>query len=468
MQRLTVSASCPSCGAPLEFLERANVCRCTFCNLPLLFQSPNSILSYYLEPKLSQREIPFLLDRFRKEKGENLSRRVDEIKLCYLPFWRFTSEVFYTQIDDSSMESFGEIKEAKILTKDWDINFPAHNSNDFGLSTLGLRPEWLKLKLLTDKNVIPEGEILNLELNSPAAKDRALQSLQFLMEDKRSPENELILKLLEETLSLIYFPLWTVNFIAGEGKYYQIIDGITGRIIKQSSGYFELKKNESRKAQEICPPKIIPHRCPNCGWDLPVTPFHLIFPCENCDRIWMISKNSYLQVKGEIAKATNIRLTIPSEPVSYYPFWVFETRPQKEKGFSIQKLVELLPSEIGWFKVKDKSKPFLFYIPAFEIRNLSKIPSLSLVLTRTQPDLETEIWNKTKLTGAVMSEEDARKIAEILWIHLLSAKVNLSVDEWRDLAFENGKIVWYPYYEKGNFLEDVVTGYTFQTYQSQV
>jgi len=467
VQRLKVSASCPSCGAPLELQEGANVSRCPFCNLPFLFQSPNSILTYYLEPQVNQKEIPFRLDRFRKEKGESLSRRVDEIKLYYLPFWRFTCEIFYMQVDDSSTEPFHEKTENEILTKDWDINFPANNSNDFALNTLGLRPEWLKLRLLTDKNLINAGNVLNLELDSSSAKEKALKSLQLLMENKRSGGKELVLRLLDETLSLIYFPLWIVNFIAKDGKYHQIIDAITGRTLNQNPGYFELKENSTQETEKISMPKIIPHRCPNCGGDLPVTPFHLIFPCDNCSRIWEISANGYLPVKGEIAKVKNPELTKPSKSVCYYPFWVFAARSAKEKDFTIQKLVELIPSEIGWFKVKDKSKPFLFYVPAFEIGNLSKIPALSLVLTRTQPDLETESWDKNKLTGGVMSAEDAQKIAEILWIHLISEKVNLSSDEWKELVLEKGKLVWYPYYEECNFLEDLVTGYTFQTYRPQ-
>jgi hypothetical protein len=452
----------------LEFLEGANVSRCSFCNLPLLFQSPDSILTYYLESKFNRREVPFLLDRFRKEKGENLSKRVDEIELCFLPFWRFTSEVFYTLIDDSGLKQLEEEKDDGILTKAWDISFLAHRTNDLGLTTLGLRPEWLKLKLLTHKNFIKEGEVLNLELNSYSAKNKALQSLLLLMENKRSFEKEMVLKLLEETLSLIYFPLWIANFISGEGRHYQIIDGITGRTLKESPGYFELKKYKGQEAQEVCLPKIIPHRCPNCGWDLPVTPFHLVFPCENCHRIWKISENSYLPIKGEIAKVKNLQMTCPSKPVSYYPFWVFETRPKKEVNFSIQKLVEFFPSEIGWFKVKDKSKPFLFYVPAFQIKNLGKILALSLALTRTQPEMATETWEKTKLSGAVRSAEDAQKIVEILWIHLISAKINFPLDEWKDLVFENKRIIWYPYYEEGNFLEDIASGYTFQTYQSPV
>ncbi|MGB8658586.1 MAG: hypothetical protein WCE90_12515 [Candidatus Zixiibacteriota bacterium] len=466
MQTLRASANCPSCGAPFEFMEGANVWRCPFCNLPLLFQSPNHILSYYLEPKSGQKQIPFLVDRFRKENGESLSKKVEEANLCYLPYWRFTSEVFYALIDHSFSGSIEEGREAEILSREWDTNFPAHVSNDLGLPTLGMRPEWLKLRLLTDGSLIQVGEVLELELDSLSAKDQALQSFHLLLETKETSGRELIVKPLSEILSLIYFPLWVVNFIAGGGSHHQIIDGITGRTLKQSAGYFELKRNGGGQAQELCSPKIVPHRCPECGWDLPLDPFHLVFPCGNCDRIWKISDSGYVPIVRNIAKAEEGRSTNPGSSVGYYPFWVFETKPQKERTFSIQDLAQLLPSEIGWFKVQDKSRPFLFYIPAFEMKNLGKIPTISLAFTRSQPDFKEETKEKTALVGAVRSEEDAKRIAEILWLSLISSKMNLDFDQWKDVLFENGTMIWFPFYEEGNFLEDAVTGYAFQRIKS--
>jgi LSD1 subclass zinc finger protein len=81
MLRLKVSASCPSCGAPFDLLEGANVARCPFCDLPLLFQSQEKILRYYLEPKSKRETIPYLVDRYRKENERSLPKRMDEIKL---------------------------------------------------------------------------------------------------------------------------------------------------------------------------------------------------------------------------------------------------------------------------------------------------------------------------------------------------------------------------------------------------
>jgi LSD1 subclass zinc finger protein len=462
MQRLKVSTSCPSCGAPLEFLEGANVARCSFCDLPLLFQSQKKILRYYLEPKLKKREVRFLIDRFRKLNGESLSKRTDEIKLLYLPFWRFTAEVFYTIINRTSLVSDPEAPEEEILTKDWDINFCAHTSNNLGIATLGIRSKWLKLSVLIDRNLLKDATVLGLNLNSSEAKKRALKSLQLYTDKKKSYDDELVMRLLEERLSLIYFPFWVANFITPEGKFFQVIDGITERILKQGSGYFEFKKEKREDAERLYPLGIIPHRCPNCGWDLPVVPFHVVFPCGNCKRIWQISENGYQQVKGEKAKPEQDYIINSSKSLGYYPFWVFEIKLKGKGKVSIQDVVKILPSEVGLFKVEDKSKSFLFYIPAFRIKNLRKIPDVSYAFTRTQPSLETETGKKGKLKGVFISQEDAKKLAEILWTNLISSKTNLDLKEWENLVCENGRILWLPFYQDGIFLRDAVIEYGFQ------
>jgi DNA-directed RNA polymerase subunit RPC12/RpoP len=462
MHRLKVSSSCPSCGAPFEFLEGANVARCRFCNLPILFRSQKKILRYYLQPKLKKRETRFLIDRFRKVNGQSLSKRIDDIRLFYLPFWRFTAQAFYTIISHTFFDPASESSDEEILTKDWDISFSAHTVNSLGIATLGMRSNWLKLQLLTGKNLIEDGQVLNLDLDSNAAKERAIKSLRLYTDKKKSYEDELVLRLLEERLSLIYFPLWVVNFIAPEGKFFQVIDGITKRTLKQGPGYFELKKEKQEDVEKLYPLKIVPHRCPNCGWDLPINPFHVVFPCNNCRRIWKISENGYQQVKAEKAKTKQEQMITPSRSYGYYPFWVFETRLKENKILSIQDLIKILPSEIGLFKVKDKSQSFLFYIPAFRIRNLKKIPDISYAFTRTQPKLEAETEVKGKLNGVFITEDDAKELAEILWINLISSKINLDLKIWKNLQFENAKIVWLPFYQDGIFLRDAIIEYGFQ------
>jgi LSD1 subclass zinc finger protein len=468
MQRLKATASCPSCGAPFELLEGANVARCSYCDLPLLIQSKKNIFRYHLEPKLKKRSISFLVDRYRKENKRSLPKRVDETKLFFLPFWRFNAQAFYAISCQPNFLSFPSIPDEKeeaeeIQTKDWDINFSAHTTGNLGVNTLGMRPDWLNLKLMTEKTCMEEkGEVLNLEIDSWAAKRRALKSLSSYLERKKSPEDELILRLVEEHLSLIYFPFWVTNFITTEGKFHHVIDGITKRTLKEGSGYFELKDEKGDEVEKFHPLKIVPHRCPNCGWDLPVTPFHVVFPCDNCKRIWKIHRGGYSQIKGEITKVKEESKIASSEFLCYYPLWVFEMRLQQGESSSIEKIFELLPSEIGLFGVRDKSKPFLFYIPAFEMKNLHKIPDVGLAFVRTQPDLETDSQKREDLKGVFISEDDAKRIAELLWLNLISQKANLDLNNCKNPTFENGRILWCPFYQDGTFLRDTVIGYCFQ------
>jgi LSD1 subclass zinc finger protein len=468
MQRLKATASCPSCGAPFELLEGANVARCSYCNLPLLFRSKKNILRYCLKPKVQSRSISFLVDRHRKVEGETLPRRVEEARLFFLPFWRFTTQAFYTTFSQRQLSPFEAILNEEeepehILTRDWDVNFPAHTSDDLGIATLGMRPEWLDLRILTDTSRLTrEGKVLSLEVNSKKARKSGCQSLNFYLQEKKRGGDKLAFSLIEERLSLIYFPLWIVNFVAPEGKYFHVIDGITGRVLKQGRGSFKQKKGRSSDVETFSPLQIMPHRCPNCGWDLPVSPFHLLFPCTNCSKMWKIEQGGYVEVKGRVAKAREETDLGGTQPSGYFPFWIFEAGLRRKKRSSIEEVFKLLPSEISLFNVRKKSRPFLFYIPAFELPNLKKVGDIALAYVRTQPELVTEAVREENLEGVFISDEDARKIAQLLWLKIISHKANLDLDKWKKLRLRSAGIVWCPCHKGGNFLRDAVVGYSFQ------
>ncbi len=468
MQRLKATASCPSCGAPFELLEGANVARCPFCNLPLLFRSKKNILRYCLESKVKRSSISFLVDRYRQTNGETLPRRVENSQLLFVPFWRFTAQAFYTLIHRPQLLELGGAPDQKeepeeILTKEWDVNFAAHTSNDLGIATLGMRPEWLDLKIFTDSSrLTQEGEMLSLEVDSKAAKKRGFQSLDSYLAEKKRAEDELVLKLIEERLSLIYFPLWRVDFIAAEGRFFHVIDGITGRVLKQGSGAFEQKKSKSGDVETFYPLQVVPHRCPNCGWDLPVRPFHLLFPCPNCAKMWKIEQESYVEVEGRVAKAREEPDSDGIEPFGYCPFWILEAGLQRQKTSSIEEVFKLLPSEIGLFNARSKSRPFLFCIPAFELANLKKVGDIALAYARTQPELVTQAVREENLEGVFISQDDAKKIAELLWLKIISHKANLDLGKWKKLRLTSKGIVWCPCRRGGSFLRDEVVGYSFQ------
>jgi predicted RNA-binding Zn-ribbon protein involved in translation (DUF1610 family) len=468
VQRLKATASCPSCGAPFQLLEGANVARCPFCSLPLLFRSKKNILRYCLASKVERSSISFLVDRHRKTNGETLPRRVENARLFFVPFWRFTAQAFYTLIHRphlSELRSPAEDEEEgeEILTREWDVNLVAHTSSDLGIATLGMRPEWLDLEILANPSrLTQEGEMLNLEIDSQAAIKRGRRSLDLYLAEKKRADDKLMLELIEERLSLIYFPLWAADLVASDGRFFHVIDGITGRVLKQGLGSFEQKKSKTGEVETFYPLQIAPHRCPNCGWDLPVKPFHLLFPCTNCGKMWKIEPDGYVEVEGRVAKAREEPDSNATQACGYYPFWVLEAGLRGKKKSSIEEVFRLLPSEVGLFNVRRKSRPFLFCIPAFELANLKKVGDIALAYVRTQPELITQAVTEENLEGVFLSEQDAKKIAELLWFKIVSGKVNLEFDRWKKLTLTSMGIIWCPCIRGGSFLRDQVVGYSFQ------
>jgi hypothetical protein len=252
------------------------------------------------------------------------------------------------------------------------------------------------------------------------------------------------------------------NFVAPEGEFFHVIDGVTKRTLKEGKGRFERKPDNSKGLGKGDRLTILPHRCPNCGWDLPVESFHVIFPCSNCGRLWKLDDGRYGQVTGEAVKPIIDSEINSSRPATYYPFWVFEIRLGQGESTSIGEMSELLPSEIGLFQAKNKSQPFLFYVPAFELRNLSKIPDIGRAFVCNQPDLKREKINRKKLKGVFISEGDAKKLAEILWLSLIWRRASLGSDAFGSPIFEKGRILWCPFVQDGTFLRDAVIGYSFQ------
>ena len=66
------------------------------------------------------------------------------------------------------------------------------------------------------------------------------------------------------------------------------------------------------------------------------------------------------------------------------------------------------------------------------------------------------------LKGVLISEGDAKKVAEILWLSLVWRRANLNLDAPKIPTFENGRILWCPFFREGTFLRDGVIGYSFQ------
>ncbi len=101
-------------------------------------------------------------------------------------------------------------------------------------------------------------------------------------------------------------------------------------------------------------------------------------------------------------------------------------------------------------------------MPAFELANLKKVAEIGLAYIRTQPQLETQNLRGENLEGVLISEDDAKRMAELLWTNLISRKADLDLRTRMNPEFERGRVIWCPCHRQGAFLRDAVIGYSFQ------
>ncbi len=190
-----------------------------------------------------------------------------------------------------------------------------------------------------------------------AAKQRALGmfafNLGFSLEGKECRSTEMI----GEGLSVIYHPVWAsvLSMRRRDPHLFQRWPLQRGLSPKPRGliEYLPLGKDESH-ADDFRP---VPHKCPNCGVDLPTSENSLIYYCSNCHRLFIIGADAY--------KSLQIRSAIYEQSDGNAPFWRFPFTTGK--GLSnVAGFARILTGEIPLIARDKAANPFYLYAPAFK------------------------------------------------------------------------------------------------------
>jgi len=406
--------NCPGCGSPLETLEGTISLQCKFCGLIMRIGSPGRILKYFYQPKLDGFAVKFSVEKHLKEKGLSLSYSEISRRLYYIPFYRFRG--------------------MQRKSGHFDLTVPAYTNESFGLQSLGIRPEVMPLTALHNDNFPEDSVKIDIKISPEEAKQKSMT--MFFMNVGFASLNKEVLssEMIGEGLSLIYYPVWAFSLSQGDFFTTMFIDGLNKRVYHEIPGEQETPSTgvDLSRASEMNP---VQHKCPNCGFDLPVSEYSLFYYCQNCFRSYMIVDDSYV--------STELRTAKYEEGEHYHPFWRFPFIAGDNIG-TVSKFSKILTGEIPLVAKNKAQNRFYLYAPGFKSMNLESLTNVGTRICCVQPELNIEKKHVPFEAEMILPESEALELARHYWNIMKSKYRHLDKPEFEFESCKTGKgeIIW--------------------------
>lgn len=473
---LLVSTECPTCGAPLEFLEGANAVQCTHCKSNLLVTGRKQILSYFVRPHLDIHRGVAKAMVAHKESGH--SGRMISPELYFIPFYRlighdfrwevkpkeihhpseepstFLSDPFqkperfivgaasqwldrifgnqpFRSIADNIPISQKVIPSRNALKEEHEVifqeqyiekNFIGTKCKELGVYSLGVRPSVLKLELFGKSSLETLGKAVSPDMTPEEAFERGMKTA--------GGANLLFREVLGWSLSLVYFPFWVMEVEIDGERYLTVLDGVSESVI-QLRVPISLSESLLRPLTET--PKVIQFRplvCPNCGWNLPVKKEDVIFFCNSCKKPW--------QIMGDTLSAILFQVILPPESsgegeIKYLPFWI----------------IDFEPGQLEFQR---------FFLPGFNYRSLKTLTDLATALTKKNPSYTLTENQGSEAYGCYYDQEDGVNLAKVIQAGIMLKTGKEIVSNQSSPTLPKMIVLsWMPFHLKGDFLIEPFT-----------
>lgn len=446
-----ISHHCPFCGGPVLLENEEIIAPCGNCGSMLRLLPPSGTETFMVDSALSKREAVFHLERELKRQEMPLIKQCGEIFRIYLPFYRAAGRVFDFQkraeerknVTEDGQEYSYRIENHETRIRHKEMSFAAYDSGRFGVESMGVRTHVLELSPLT-----PRLTTDRLFLNPSRDMNYALERYQKTTASMSAYAGEGALKRFSKALcphiSMVYMPVWIVNYTNDRGSMYAIIDCISKRVVRQAEGELPLEDIQHSQAIEGTVFKLIAHRCDYCGFDLPRQKNGEMFVCSNCGRLYKTGGEGYESQVFNLPRGNFNRNSL-------FPFWMFRLS-ESDQNHIFSKSLNLESRTV--------------FVPAFEITNLKRAARLSLSLSRAIDEIDFDKCEESSYTfqKAVLTARDA---SGMVLPFLLAGRDDLEhfdLDSlWRlNLEFEETRLIWLPFEEEGYFYRGLLTGQGFE------
>jgi DNA-directed RNA polymerase subunit RPC12/RpoP len=237
---------CPQCASPLDAAERRRILKCDACGVRLLVRERGGFSRWYLPAKVDRLRAAGIGSGWLKQhpgiQKEARSAVVVEASLLYVPVWEYKALVVgweYGSRLKTQMVVVGDDKTERLdieLVRE-KVERPRLGERRFyeaaaDLSAIGAtRP-----RITGREAALPllagalDDEAFVLEATGFPADIAATGRRAALMPMVDDPREDTRLFPLQETVTLVYYPLWLLRFKTGNRIYEMTVDGRVGTI----------------------------------------------------------------------------------------------------------------------------------------------------------------------------------------------------------------------------------------------
>jgi DNA-directed RNA polymerase subunit RPC12/RpoP len=453
-----VGTTCPRCGAPLDFAEASNAVRCKHCSVVLLVTGRRRVLSYAVMPRVGASEARALAGFTRAAKDGHMA--LGDPRLLFVPYYRLAAEEVFWHLKPieaprrpplERLDHVGESLlgfpsllaaqsddrgEVELVGRRIERTFLARDADGIASWSLGVRASVLRLELFERRALEALGTVLPPAMPADAALARGLSPL---------PEIELVHRdVLRAVLSLVYFPLWTVETRSGAGSRATVVDAVSGSLVARDADPAALAAAAAGSGAD----RVLgfrPLTCPNCGWDLPLRADDVAFHCAACERTWELVGEDLEQIASEVV--------LPPAPRGPRV-----TRVAAERRLPVWE-VDAAATVTGSGRVE---LPGRLFAPAFRWRGLKALCDLGARLSRRAPELECEPARTAALVGCSLDRRDALTLARLIALRLVTPRETRATRAGALPRVELGaarlRLLWLPFSGDAYSLREPFTG----------
>lgn len=443
-----IAMSCPGCGGELHLEDNFFVLRCEHCDSVHRVSTPESPGAYIVPPRIDSAKARFAADRYLKEKNLPLTENDTQIKKIYYPYWKIDAVMLRLRKSKMKVvvregeQYHDDLTHDKIMT---DLNLsPYSTSISAGIkfdgipATLGMRTEYIKLFAYASDKIEKDFYPYPVTKSWEEMRTNLYQHLSAIGSVDVNEFGENKTELFAPKAALVYFPFYILEDFNPSGYNRLVVDAVSGRLLNRVTevDFDNSSVDENIPSITFGELKVEPHRCWNCGEDLPAEQSYL-YICRNCEAVNSIENSGLPQPKIFSVSSTDTNTDF------YLPFW---------KMAIPEDLQPLLRPIFGGIYNSDT-----VLMPAFKAGNFDALYRLTKRVSAAYP----------KFNQSEIAKTDPRfvsvnlNIAEaVMYTDIFVRRDGLSKNSHKAVDFsfqpQSADLVYIPFHRENYFLVDSV------------